>query len=208
MPLPYQLDAFTPEAEPKAFSKPILTQALKQDFATSAKTSIFRSGASAPMKVIIAKGLLSKGSSINFGKGRFNHDTDEMKKITGHSVGYDYVYLPDIEVLGSSYDYLFASYVVNTLPRQARSYVWVQMSEICRGIAFVAARTDLIKGIPDDDGIITSKKTWQKSYKKNELVEEALDFFDHVIEIKGKSGFSLVACSHQLLPERVLKHAK
>ncbi len=185
-----------------------LTDKIKEDFNTSAKTSIFRSGASAPMKVLLAKELFSTGSSINYGKGKFNHDTDAIRGATSHCVGYDYVYLPDIELLGSSYTNLYSGYVVNTLPPKARQFVWEQMSDSTKGVAFVAARTDKISGTPSEDGVITSIKTFQKSYKKQELLEEALRFYPFVAEIKGKAGFSIVACSHQPLSEKILKHSK
>ena len=192
--------------------QPALTESVRADFVTSSRTSIFRAGPSAPVKVILEKGLLCPGSAINYGKGVHNFDTDAIAKITGHAVGYDYVHLPDLDVLGSSYKFLFSGYVVNTLPKVARQFVWCQMSDCTAldGIAFVAARTDKanIKGTPSEDGFISSIKTFQKAYAKGALCEEALVHFEHVVEIKGKSGFSLVACSHSPLPDRILKHAK
>lgn len=185
-----------------------LTDEIKANFETSARTSIFRSGPSAPMKVLIEKELFSKGSSINYGKGRYNHDTDEIREATGHCVGYDYVFLPDVELLGTSYTNLFASYVVNTLPIASRNFVWQQMSDCTKGVAFISARTDKIKGKPFEDGVITNIKTFQKSFAKGELLTEALQFFPYAVEIKGKSGFGIVACSHQPLSEHILKHAK
>ena len=193
---------------PMVAKKTELTEEIKQEFLTSAKTSIFRSGASAPMKVLLSKNLFSAGSSINYGKGKFNHDTDAIKGATGHCVGYDYVYLPDVEVLGNSYTNLYSGYVVNTLPPAARSFVWEQMSDSTKGVAFVAARTDKISGVASEDGVITSIGTFQKSYKKQELVMEALKFFPFAAEIKGKAGFSIVACSHKPLSENILKHSK
>lgn len=138
-------------SEDKAIEdKPQLTQALISDFAISAKTSIFRAGPSAPIKVLIEKNLLSQGSAINYGKGRHNHDTNAIKEITGHCVGYDYVHLPDTDLLGSSYSCLYSGYVVNTLPIKARAYVWNQMAQCTKNdcVAFVAARTDkkVLKG--------------------------------------------------------------
>ena len=188
--------------------KPRLTDEIKNDFAISGKTSIFRSGPSAPIKVLIEKGLLSKGSSLNFGKGKYNHDTDAIKAITSHCVGYDYVYLPDVDLLGASYENVFSGYVVNTLPSQSRKFVYCQMRDCTKGVCFIAARTDDIKGTPYSDGVKTNISTFQKSYKKGKLVSEASEYFEHVVEIKAKSGFSLIACSNKPLPSKILTHSK
>lgn len=191
-------------------TKPIFKEELKADFTTSAKTAIFRNGPSAPIKNLIEKGLFGVGSALNYGKGKYDHDTDAIAKITGHCVGYDYTYSPCTDVLGTSYDYLYSGYCVNTLPIDARNYVWAQMASCVRGIAFVAARTDSknIHGTPSEDGVKTSIGTFQKAYKKQELRDEALAHFDYVVEIKGKAGYSVVACSNNALPAHILAHAK
>ena len=189
-------------------AKPVLDQSLRADFTTSAKTAIFRSGASAPIKVLLDKHLFAVGSCINFGKGKYDFDTSAIAQQSGHCVGYDYTWNPDLDLIGSCYDYLYSGYVVNTLPPKARDYVWHQMAECVRGIAFVAARTDKIRGSECEDGVLTSINTFQKSYQKNQLCSEASNYFKHVVEIKGKAGFSIVACSQYPLPERVLKHSK
>jgi len=192
--------------------KPTFDEALRKDFAMSAKTSIFRAGASAPVKVLLEKNLLSKGSSLNFGKGKYDHDTNSIAEITGHCAGYDYTYMPDINVLGKSYTNIFSGYVVNTLKKAPRKYVWQQMASCSvDGVVFVAARTDTknINGTDFEDGKITSIGTFQRSYaEKGSLVKEAKDYFEHVVEIKGKSGFVLIAASHVKLPENVLANAK
>jgi hypothetical protein len=206
MALPYPVFDLTIERAPRL--KPILTDELKRDFTASAKTSIFRSGPSAPMKVLLEKKLIPAGSCINYGKGKFSHDTDAIASVSGHCVEYDFIYHPDAKLLGSSYDTLYAGYVVNVLPPVAREYVWLQMSNCTRGVAFIAARTDHIKGTDFEDGVYTSIKTFQKSYGKGALLKEALKYFEYAVEIKGKTGFSIVACSHTYLPERVINHAK
>lgn len=189
----------------------VLTSELKADFITSGKTSIFRSGLSAPVKILIEKALFQKGPSLNFGKGRYNYDTDGIKAVAGDCQNYDYVYHPDTSVLRTNYTNIYAGYIVNTLPVLAREFVWRQMA-ICtdknKGVCFVAARTDKIPGTKKGDGVITSRKTFQKSYQKNELITEAVQHFQYASEIKSQSGFSLVACSHSPLPGRINQHKK
>ena len=110
------------EEQPKVQPAPVLTKELIDDFVTSGKTSIYRSGLSAPMKVVIEKQLLQKGSSLNYGKGRHNFDSDGIEAVTSSCQNYDYVYHPDIEVLGHYYVNVFSSYVVNTLRKESRNY--------------------------------------------------------------------------------------
>lgn len=49
------------------------TEALIDDFKTSARTSIARRAPSAPLKQLLAAGLIN-GSVLNYGKGRTNKD--------------------------------------------------------------------------------------------------------------------------------------
>lgn len=195
----------------RSVKAPVFNETLRADFTTSAKTAIFRNGASAPVKMLLSLNLLPTGSAINYGKGKYDHDSDAIASATGHCVGYDYTFQPDTEVLGNSYDTLYSGYVVNTLPPQARQYVWQQMANCClRGVAFIAARTDKnnISGEPFEDGVKTSIGTFQKSYSKGELAKEGSSYFEYVTELKCKSGFSIVACSHEPLHNSVLEHAR
>lgn len=189
--------------------KPVFNKLLADDFVASGRTAIFRSGPSAPISVLLKMGVFTSGSALNFGKGRYDFDTDAIKSVTSHCVGYDYTFSPNLDLLGCDYGFVYAGYVVNTLPPAARSYVWRQMKSCCKaGIVFVAARTDIINGKPSEDGVFTSIGTFQKSYRKKELLSEALGYFKFAVELKGKSGFSIVACSNVTLPEVILRNSK
>jgi hypothetical protein len=185
-----------------------LDDTIKAQFKVSSRTAIARAKESAPLQVLIEKSLLTKGSTLHFGKGRANLDSEALLRETSSCAEYDYIHHPDIEVLGSSYTNVFASYVVNTLQFNARMYVYQTIAKSTSGIAFIAARSDNIKGIPDGDGLLTSIKTFQKQYKQSELSEEAKGYFEHVVEIKGRGGFQLVACSHNPLPDYILLEQK
>lgn len=171
-----------------------------EDFSKSGRTAIYRGKISAPLKIILDFGLLKKNSSsLHYGKGRCQCDSDAIKAQTGFCTDYDYCHCPFPEVLGSSYHNVFAAYVMNTLPPKARRYVWRQVAQSTAhsGVAFIAVRSDKIKGKPSEDGVITSIGTFQKSYKKGELLSEASEHFNYVVEIKGKPGFHIVACSNE-----------
>jgi hypothetical protein len=185
-----------------------LDDTIKAQFKVSSRTAIARAKESAPLQVLIEKSLLAKGSTLHFGKGKADLDSSALLRVTGSCAEYDYIHHPDIEVLGSSYTNVYASYVVNTLQFNARMYVYQTIAKSTNGIAFIAARSDKIKGTPQGDGLLTSIKTFQKQYKQSELSEEAKGYFEHVVEIKGRAGFQLVACSHHPLPDYILAQQK
>ena len=173
------------------------TKQLIEDFEISAKTSIARNKPSAPLTQLLNAGLIT-GSVLNYGKGRTNQDSDAINNVA-HCQDYDYVWAPFPEVLGQSYDTVFSAFVVNTLPPTARAHVWQQMASVCRGKAYIAARSNTdrgIKGEPDADGVRTKFGTFQKGYAKGELKAEAEQYFATVREIPTKGAFRIVECSN------------
>ncbi|BDP33389.1 class I SAM-dependent methyltransferase [Vibrio vulnificus] len=176
------------------------TESLIEDFKISARTSIARSSPSAPLKQLLKAGLI-KGSVLNYGKGRTSQDSDAINKVA-FCHDYDYVYAPFPELLGNSYDTVFSAFVVNTLPPAARDHVWKQMASVCKGKAYIAARSSTdrgLKGVREQDGLRTLRSTFQKGYQKNELKQEAQQYFASVREIPTKGAFRLVECSHDFL---------
>lgn len=169
-----------------------------QEFITSSRTAIGRRTPSAPLKQLLEDNPFS-GTVLHYGKGKSELDSNALRATGAKVFDYDYVYAPNPELLGNAYDFVFASYVVNTLRYAPRMYVWKQIASVCK-VAYVAARSDKIKGTSFEDGYITSIKTFQKSYLKKqgdalgELAQEAAQFFEEVIEIKSPSGYSLVKC--------------
>lgn len=181
----------------------LTTNEIEQDFAISAKTSIFRKVASAPLRQLAERGLIT-GSVLNFGKGKYSTDTDYIR--TQDGVGlvseYDYTYCRT-DILGKSFSTVFAGFVLNTLPPASRKVVWQQIANATsrnHGIAYIAVRSDKgIKGTPKADGFVSSVGTFQKRYCKGDLFNESIGFFQYAEEIKGKSGYRLIRCSHQPL---------
>ncbi|MCG9575416.1 hypothetical protein L1D14_04115 [Vibrio tubiashii] len=177
---------------------------IEHDFAVSARTSIARRGASAPLKHLIKLSLIPKnGSCLNFGKGRDNHDSDAIRAISGHCQDYDYTY-HKADVFGSSFRFVYAGYVQNTLPPEARDVVWRQLARVTHmneGVCYVAVRSDTdkgIKGVPFADGVRTRRlNTFQKGYSIDALVNEASRYFKYYHPIQC-SGFRLIECRHAL----------
>lgn len=173
---------------------------IDKEFAISAKTSIYRKTASAPLKILLGRKLL-KGSVLNFGKGRCDIDSTTIRNQVGHCADYDYTY-HKVDLIGQHFDCVYAGYVVNTLPPQSRMVVWREIANATKkdgGKAYIAARSDAdraIKGEPYADGVRTRINTFQIGYPVGVLEREALRVFKYAREIPAKSGFRIVECSH------------
>lgn len=181
---------------------PVSADIIANDFRNSGRTSIFRSSASAPLKFLIKKGWII-GSVLNYGKGRCSTDSDAIKSLGLQCSDYDYTFAYHPEVLGCSFTTVYAGYVTNTLPIRSREVVWSEVARATRkngGFAYIAARSDKDKGIRGkafEDGVVTSIGTFQKGYKKGELLAEALRHFAFAAEVDNcPSGFRIVMCSH------------
>ncbi|ENN6469942.1 hypothetical protein AB9X29_003743 [Vibrio vulnificus] len=170
-----------------------------KEFAISAKTSIYRKSASAPLKLLLQRGLIT-GSVLNFGKGRCDIDSRTIREHVGMCSDYDYTY-HKVDLMGCSFDTVYAGYVVNTLPPQSRMVVFRDIANVTKrtGRAYIAARSDAdkaIRGTPCADGVRTSIGTFQIGYKEGQLAKEAARVFAYVREIPARSGFRIVECSH------------
>ncbi len=176
------------------------SEELEAEFKLSAKTSIYRSDVSAPLALLLKSGCVpEQASCLNFGKGKYDLDSRAIRKHSGHCIDYDYTYART-DIFGSHFAFVYAGYVINTLPIFARNVVWSELAHVTSldGVCYVAARSDRVKGVPFEDGIRTKKlRTFQKSYKKGELEQEALKFFRFAQEIRAGSGFRIVECRHQ-----------
>ncbi len=171
-----------------------------EEFSISAKTSIYRKTANAPLKLLVSRGLI-RGSVLNFGKGKYDTDSKFIIENVGNCSDYDYTY-HKVDLLGCSFTTVVSCYVVNTLPPQSRMVVWREIADVTSktdGRAYVAARSDAdrgIKGTKYADGVRTSRQTFQTAYFEGRLRDEALRVFKYAREIKAKSGFRIVECSH------------
>ncbi|KIF53085.1 MULTISPECIES: hypothetical protein [Vibrio harveyi group] len=195
-----------PNTAPKS-PLPACNEIQHSDFAISAKTAIFRSGLTAPLKCIIGYGLIDSYSSIlHYAKGKAQHDSDKLSEF-GQVADHDYTYCPNPQALGCHHDYVIANYCLNVLPYESRQFVLHQIASCTRKIAFLSVRTDKIVGVPEGDGVRTKRNTFQKQYRSGEIVAETQEHFKYVAELKllkNQSGFAIVACSHQPLPANIM----
>lgn len=171
---------------------------LDRDFRISARTSIARKKPCAPLQILLADGHLC-GSVLNFGKGKYDTDSDAIREHTS-CVDYDYTYHP-IELVNASFNCVVAFYVQNTLPPRSREVVWSRLASLVRsdGIVYVAVRSNKdkgIKGTPFLDGYISSIGTYQVGYTLDKVISEGQRHFKYVDKLRNKSGFYLIRCSH------------
>lgn len=177
-----------------------LIQTVDADFRISAKTSIYRSKPSLPARHFIEIGQLdSVGSLLHFGKGKYDVDSVELAKHVTALIDYDYTYCKT-DIIGQHFDAVIAIYVLNTLPPRARAVAWQQIKTATRnstGKALIAVRSDkenVKNGQPEYDGLRMVTGTFQTFYNPQKIMDEALEYFEHVEVIKYVSGMLLAVC--------------
>lgn len=143
----------------------------------SQRTQISRQSVTTPTRVLMERYPdRLQGSILHHGEGKAGADTDALG-----ATGYDpYAAREESrnrEHLSKQYDTVVSNFVFNTLPPQHRSSVRDEMLGAVKpgGRAIVSLRSDRISGTPHEDGVVTSKGTFQKSYNP----DSALADFSH-----------------------------
>lgn len=184
---------------PKLFTSD--TEVIESDFKASAQTSIFRKSASVPLRVLLEENLI-QGSVLNFGKGKWDTDSACIRAVTGNCQDYDYTWAPT-DIVGRHFSCVYAGYVLNTLPWRSRQVVWKKIADATdtkNGTAFIAVRSDKDKGIRGtnfEDGVITSRNTFQIGFSEAQILNEASCFFSSCRVLCNKQNFILVSCRHR-----------
>ncbi|WP_281188843.1 hypothetical protein [Vibrio harveyi] len=186
----------------KELVKVIPDECIEKEFETSSRTSIYRKVASLPVRILLERGLIS-GSVLNFGKGKYDIDSDTIRAESKHRncSDYDYTFARNTDLLGCHFDTVVAAYVVNTLPPISRSVVWSQIASVTdrNGTAYIAARSirdKHIKGEPYKDGVRTSVGTFQIGYADEQLLGESRQHFKHTRILVSRAAFVIVECRH------------
>lgn len=151
------------------------------------RTAIHRTKPSAPMKALFEKNLL-EGSILDFGGGR-GADYFFLKNQPVKT--YDiYHYDPNFLILGDriiqkkndylysvKFDIILCTYVLNVLiPKERKRAIQNIHDRLAYdGVAYITVRTDKVDGTPYEDGVMTSKQTFQKIYTKESMMEELPD---------------------------------
>lgn len=138
-------------------------------------TQIARTEVSAPTRFIVDNCYLF-GKVLHFGEGKAYADTTALDLVPG--VDYVQPYDPnspeewkrDRSVLrGCQYDIVVSNYVLNTLTAAERQDAFMESFYAgCR--AYITVRIDKVKGEPFQDGVITSRGTFQTQLSAAEWV--------------------------------------
>jgi len=152
-----------------------------------------RSGISRPTKILLKAGYI-QGSVLHHGCGKALDDSKKLQELATKYAEYDPTYAPDRSVLNRKYTTVISNYVMNTLPREARSLVWRDLVNCTAGNAYVTIRQDDVQGKPYKGGVLTSKKTFQVFIPDIDFVVEAKDFFNEVDILQRTSSLLMLRC--------------
>lgn len=181
---------------------------LNEPFRIAGKTAIYRRTASAPLKFAIKHNFLTKGLALHFGKGKADLDSKTISEITGQLCNeFDFVYHNYPEMLKKeAYDTVVATYVLNVLPKIQRFMTLQMIADLTKrtGTAIISVRSRresamkqlYLTAEPCEEGVRTSKGTFQIGYTSDELKNEIEPFFKHVLTLKTPSGFEIAICTH------------
>ncbi|WP_318515517.1 hypothetical protein [Photobacterium leiognathi] len=189
---------------------------IAHEMTVSSKTSIKRKSASAPLKLLIKKGLIKSESNtkaLNYGKGKYSgnddHDTNTLRELYGNCHAYDYTFAYDKTLLLKGfYNVIYCAYVVNVLPPLARIEIYKETAAcLAKGVgnsAFFAARSEKDRGLmtmkakAECDGLRTRTGSFQKGYREenDELLQEAREHFLYVRYIQKSGAYHLIQASH------------
>lgn len=178
-----------------------------QHHATAGKTAITRSGLSVPTRYLLDKGLI-KGKVFQQGRGKAEHDAEAMQAIASKYAEYDPNYAPKRAALRGKYDTVVSNFVLNTLPPTVRDGAWkdIQRTVGRGGTAYISVRSTgdtSIRGEKAEDGVITSKGTFQKAYSEEDIMGEASNYFGNVEVIKKTPHSITIAATDPINPGKI-----
>lgn len=174
------------------------------------RTQITRTSVSRPTRFIAGRfnEKLTGLRILHHGSGKAYADTALLEELGATVTDYepnpaDDPAKADRKRLKGTYDLVISNYVLNVLPPEQRDEVWGDLYSIARlaqrrrkdVVIYVTVRSfrdTSIKGQPFEDGVITSRGTFQKGYDEQELHREADRYFEfsHVIN-NSDTGITL-----------------
>jgi len=135
------------------------------------KAAISRNDFSKPVRLALEAGLFtSETRFFDYGCGQ-GGDVERINKLGYPCSGWDPHYRPDVPLITA--DVVNLGYVINVIESQAeRREALVKAWELTQQVLIVAAQVLIAQGnsqIAYEDGIITSRNTFQKYYDQEEL---------------------------------------
>jgi len=135
------------------------------------KAAISRNDFSKPLRLALEAGLFSQQTTFfDYGCGQ-GGDRQRVAKLGYASSGWDPYYCPDTALAAA--DVVNLGYVINVIESQAeRRDALIKAWELAQQVLIVAAQVLIAQGnsqIAYEDGVITSRNTFQKYYDQEEL---------------------------------------
>lgn len=167
------------------------------------RTAIARQIPSRPARVIVERGLLKPTDEVlNFGCGRAVVDTVLFAEHCANAQAYDPHYAPLASPLLWHWDVVYCGFVLNVLRENDRAEVIETVRGLLKrgGRAYFAVRgygDKSINGEPHEDGVVTTKGTFQRAFSPAELLCELVQTFTRVRRITGtaQSPFVILEAS-------------
>lgn len=162
------------------------------------RTAIGRKAPAAPFR--FCESHLDEGRILHIGEGKDIYTTRKLIANPNLDVHvHDPLFGKVCEHENHYFDYALCFYVLCVLPPTERTELMQQIGRFLKpdGTLFIAVRTDHknIKGTPFEDGVVTSRGTFQKPYTKTELEEDMSLYFRLVTFLKtNSSNYLLVKC--------------
>ena len=147
------------------------------------KTAIARKKPSLPLRLVLNE---LHGKILDYGCGR-GTDVNYLKSLGYDVYGYDLYwsewYHPEL-LTDNTYDVVLCFYVLNVVPPWDREKILENIRRILKpsGVAYFAVRdtSEVVKGTPYFDGVLTSSGTFQKLFTPDELEKLLRRYFGYV----------------------------
>ena len=132
---------------------------------------------------MIERGLIVGPAVLHYGVGRAWLDSEALKKVPGVKAVRDHdLYSHDTSISSKprgTFDTVVANYVLNVCPPDIRAGVIEELKSLSDNVLVsVRGSGDKVKGEPKYDGVITSRKTFQKLYTSTDAQKLGELLFD------------------------------
>lgn len=179
-----------------------------KDSERGSKTQIARGDrVSAPTRTLVERGFIGPGDEVlHHGVGKAHADTAMMEEAGATVTEYDpgTPGADDRSALDRTYDAVVSNYVLNVLPPDTRDAVLDEIAGATSddGQALITVRSaDAVEairsGTPSEDGVVTSKGTFQKGFTPDELAAYVGTRFESTepVPMKGSDVVTVKATS-------------
>ena len=172
------------------------------------RTALFRSGLSKPIRLALDAGLLNQGMSIlDYGCGR-GTDVEFLRDLGYVATGWDPAFFPDEQKARA--DLVNLGYVLNVIEHPTERLgvlreAWGFAGESLVVSTLVKGQEGHARAQVHGDGVVTSRRTFQKYFEQGELqgmLEAALDCEAHALSLGIFVLFREAGRAHSFLESR------